>query len=248
MAGEGRFLVVGDIHGCRDELCVLLDALEPSGEDVLCFLGDYVDRGPDPKGVIDRLLQLRREGPRCRFLRGNHEDMFLSYLGLGGRYGDAFLYNGGGVTLESYGMSGLPCEKARLALPEEHEQFLLGLELMVRKDRFLCVHAGVNPRRPLENQDPEDLLWIRQEFLAARLPFSVVVVFGHTPCRDVEWGLHRKIGLDTGLVYGNKLSCLDLDSGRVWQVRRGENTVHIRDDSARLREQLRNLDTAASSH
>src|SRR6185369_11137148 len=101
-----RTFAIGDVHGCIDELNVLLDSLAPAADDTIVFLGDYIDRGPTPKGVIDRLLSLRREGTRCIFLKGNHEDMFLAFLGLGGHYGDAFLYNGGAATLRSYGVEG----------------------------------------------------------------------------------------------------------------------------------------------
>ncbi|HSD10614.1 MAG TPA: metallophosphoesterase family protein, partial [Candidatus Binatia bacterium] len=91
----GRLLAVGDIHGCVDELSVLLDAIQPTGDDKLVFLGDYVDRGPSSRGVIDLLIELRDSG-RCQtvFLRGNHEDMFLDFMGERGRHGEAFLFNG----------------------------------------------------------------------------------------------------------------------------------------------------------
>ena len=80
----GRAFVVGDVHGCIEEVERLLDAMQPSTADTVCFLGDYVDRGPSAARVIDRLLRLRTEGPKCIFLRGNHEDMFLAFLGFGG--------------------------------------------------------------------------------------------------------------------------------------------------------------------
>src|SRR5262245_64530946 len=94
----GRLIAVGDIHGCVDELAVMLDTISPAPGDTIVFLGDYVDRGPSSRDVIDRLIELRDSGP-CRtvFLRGNHEDMFLAFLGERGRHGDAFLFNGGGV-------------------------------------------------------------------------------------------------------------------------------------------------------
>jgi serine/threonine protein phosphatase 1 len=84
-----RTFVVGDIHGCVDELNCLLDAIAPAADDTCCFLGDYIDRGPASREVVARLIRLRREGPRCVFLKGNHEDMFLAFLGLRGRYGEA---------------------------------------------------------------------------------------------------------------------------------------------------------------
>lgn len=220
-----RTFVVGDLHGCIDELNVLLDALEPGETDEIVFLGDYVDRGPSPRGVIDRLLRLRAEGPRTVFLKGNHEDMLLSFLGLGGRYGEAFLANGGGRTLESYGLEGSRRSEARERLPPEHKKFLLDLQLQHVDRGFLCVHAGISPRRALHEQDEEDLLWIREEFIRNPHDLGLVVVFGHTPQREVLIDLPYKLGLDTGVVYFNKLSCFELGEKELLQVPRGDRRV-----------------------
>ncbi len=220
-----RTFVIGDIHGCVDELNRLLDHLAPSGGDHLVFLGDYVDRGPGSREVIARLLGLKLEGPRCTFLKGNHEDMFLAFMGMPGRYGDAFLYNGGDATLRSYGVDRCPTPEIASRMPPEHLAFLQALELTQSLGGFLCVHAGVNPDRPLEAQEPEDLLWIRGTFIQKPHRFGVTVLFGHTPCREVLIDLPYKIGLDTGLVYGNKLSCLEVSARDLFQIRRGEVTV-----------------------
>ena len=220
-----RTFVVGDVHGCVVELNRLLDALRPETGDTICFLGDYVDRGPSPRGVIERLLRLRHEGPRCIFLKGNHEDMFLAYIGQPGHYGDAFLWNGGDATLASYGLYGLPEAMVAERLPHAHREFLASLQLHAYLGRFLCVHAGVRPTMPLENQDPEDLLWIREEFIDAEHSFPFTVLYGHTPQRDVRLHLPFKLGLDTGLVYGNRLSCLELTSRDLWQVARGSRVA-----------------------
>jgi serine/threonine protein phosphatase 1 len=225
---SARTFVIGDIHGCSEELSRLLDALALAAEDTVCFLGDYVDRGPSPRAVIDRLIRLRREGPRCIFLKGNHEDMFLAFLGEPGHYGDAFLWNGGDATLASYGLAGQPGSTVRDRLPEAHRAFLLGLETHVELGRFYCVHAGVRPTRPLDQQEDEDLLWIREEFIVPPHPFPVTVAFGHTPQREVRLHLPFKIGLDTGLVYGNKLSCLELGSAELIQIRRHADAVERR--------------------
>ena len=230
----GRLLAVGDIHGCIDELSVLLDAVQPTAVDKVVFLGDYVDRGPSSRRVIDLLIELR-DSRRCRmvFLRGNHEDMFLDFIGERGRHGDAFLFNGGRITLASYGLPpGLPRGKVRARLPESHLQFLRGLELRHLDEPFLFVHAGVSPIRPLDDQDEEDLLWIRDEFIRNRHPFSQTIVFGHTPQREVLWHLPFKIGLDTGCVYGNKLSCLDFTSGTLLQIERDSCRLMRSDVSA----------------
>lgn len=220
-----RTFVVGDIHGCVEEIQVLLDGLAPGSRDSVIFLGDYVDRGPSSSAVIDRLVRLRSEGPRCVFLRGNHEDMFLAYMGLGGLYGDAFLVNGGRPTLRSYHLE--DCAPSELAqrIPPAHREFLLQLRSYEVAGDFLCVHAGINPLRPLEQQSAEDLLWIRDEFIRNRHGLPYTVLFGHTPQREVLLDLPYKIGLDTGLVYANKLSCLELASADLFQVKRGERKI-----------------------
>lgn len=225
----GRRFVIGDVHGCVDELERLLDGLAPTADDTVCFLGDYVDRGPDPRGVVERLIRLQGEGPQCVFLKGNHEDMFLAFLGHPGRHGDAFLWNGGNATLASYGCDGLAGAEVAARLPESHAAFLGSLRTHAFLGAFLCVHAGVRPTRPLAAQAEEDLLWIREEFISQPHPYPYTVLFGHTPQRDVLVDLPFKIGLDTGLVYGNRLSCLELDAQRVWQVRNGERRVSQRD-------------------
>jgi serine/threonine protein phosphatase 1 len=224
----GRTFVVGDLHGCIDELEGLLDATQPAAGDTICFLGDYVDRGPSPKGVIDRLLRLRNEGPHCVFLKGNHEDMFLAFMGYPGRHGDAFSWNGGDATLASYGLSGLPGPAVAQRLPASHRDFLLALETHAFLGYYLCVHAGVRPTRRLDAQAEEDLLWIREEFIAVPHPFPYTVLYGHTPQREVRLDLPYKIGLDTGLVYGNRLSCLELSAQELWQITRGSDAVQRR--------------------
>lgn len=220
-----RTFVVGDIHGCVEEVDALLDGIRPEKSDKLVFLGDYIDRGPSARSVIDRLLRLRREGPQCIFLKGNHEAMFLGYLGRGGLYGEVFLRNGGGVTLQSYGLERVSGSMAAARMPEDHLDFFEALELTHEHERFLCVHAGFHPGRPWTDQDPEDLLWIRDEWLPSRHPYPYTVIFGHTPLRTPLVDLPYKIGLDTGLVYRNCLTALELRDMQVFQVRWGETEV-----------------------
>jgi serine/threonine protein phosphatase 1 len=222
---SGRTFVVGDIHGCVEELNVLLDGICPEATDKLIFLGDYIDRGPSPRSVIERLLRLSREGAQCVFLKGNHEDMFLSYLGRGGLYGDFFLRNGGSVTLASYGLEGIAGPVAMSRMPEDHLRFLDSLVLTHEHDGFLCVHAGFDPDRPWDNQEAEDLLWIRDKWLPSHHPYPCTVIFGHTPLRAPLIDLPYKIGLDTGLVYSNCLTALELAEMRLFQVHRHQTTV-----------------------
>jgi serine/threonine protein phosphatase 1 len=220
----GRLFAIGDVHGCLDELAVLLDAIAPQAGDEVVFVGDYVDRGPASRGVVDRLLATAAARPDVDwvFLKGNHEDMFLSFLGLEGEHGDVFLRNGGRATLASYGIApdGPASEQIRV-LPPAHLEFFRGLRMHHRVGRFLFVHAGVSPILPLESQSDDALLWIREEFIRNRHLLPYTVVFGHTPHREVFWHLPYKIGLDTGCVYGNKLSCLEFRGGSLFQVRKG---------------------------
>jgi len=221
----GKVYAIGDIHGCADELRLLLDHLQPGTGDTVICLGDYIDRGPDSKGVVDRLLALRREGPECVFLKGNHEDMLLAHLGFDGHYGEAFLYNGGAATLRSYDCEGAAPDDIARRLPPEHLEFFRALRHHHRAGEVLCVHAGLRPGRPLEAQSTEDLLWIREEFVQHTHDLGVLVLFGHTPYREVFVHLPYKVGLDTGLVYGNKLSCLEIASRTLHQIARHGDTV-----------------------
>lgn len=255
----GRILVVGDIHACPSELGSLLSALALRPTDRLICLGDYIDRGPDARAVVELLVGLRAASVcRCTFLKGNHEDMFLDFLGYGGLYGEAFLKNGGRQTLSSYG-----CDPYAAPRPAEdwlsaaHREFFLGLEscLPIRlpmepvrspvgrdasnaaahngREEFFCVHAGIRPGVGLADQTPEDLLWIREEFFAHPHDLPYTVIYGHTPFREIDFHIPFKIGIDTGLVYGGKLSCLDLTEKVLFQIRRGSRSVEKIDVSAR---------------
>jgi serine/threonine protein phosphatase 1 len=225
-----RIFVIGDIHGCYSELKSMLEylsrKLDLSDKDLVVFLGDYIDRGPDSRGVLDALVDFKTRFPNCIFLKGNHEDMLLDFLGFGGNLGHAFLYNGGLETIQSYGISVFspPNEMMRL-LPEDHFSFFNSLESVVTVRDYYLVHAGLNPSMSLEKQTGEDLFWIRESFLDAPHEFGKTIIFGHTPHREIFDNRPFKIGLDTGLVFGNKLSCLELVSGKVYEVARGASEV-----------------------
>lgn len=222
--------VVGDIHGCADELRCLIDQLPLTGGDQLVFLGDYIDRGPASMEVVSFLLSLSQKFDRVEFifLKGNHEDMLLSYLGLDGSHGEMFILNGGKATLASYGMSAekMTRRDALQVIPADHLQFYQALKKYCIMDTFLCVHAGINPEKTLAEQTNEDFFWIRNKFIYSshRLPYTVV--FGHTPRDAVLYDLPYKIGLDTGLVYGNMLTCLELDEKVQFQISRGKKNVN----------------------
>jgi|SRR5215510_4752756 len=224
----GRY-VIGDIHGCSDELRRLMDGLPLSSGDRLVFLGDYIDRGPDSNGVVSYLLALQKSYHEIQFvfLKGNHEDMFLSFLGLGGQHGDMFIVNGGKTTLESYGLAPHQTPQEVLAaIPAEHLGFFKNLVNHYMMDSFLCVHAGINPQKTLAEQSEEELLWIRNTFIYRSHPLPYTVLFGHTPQPTVFYDLPYKVGLDTGLVYGNMLTCLEVDEKVLYQISRGRKSVN----------------------
>ena len=213
-----RIFVIGDIHGCLRKLEQLFEKIDPRpGQDQLVFLGDYVDRGEDSRGVVEYLLQLKKLYSNTVFLMGNHEKMFMDFLS--GVEQDLFLCNGGDSTLRSYlgrmdnlwdSMKGFSDEKLLERLvPEDHRDFLSELSLYFETGGYIMVHAGLRYGIPLENQSPDDLVWIRGEFVFSEEDFGKRVIFGHTPfMRPLV--LPNKIGIDTGAVYGNTLTCLVL--------------------------------------
>ncbi|MBN2283687.1 MAG: serine/threonine protein phosphatase [Deltaproteobacteria bacterium] len=211
-----KIFAIGDIHGCLDELDALLSTITINADrDLLLFIGDYIDRGPASKGVVDRVLELKARLNHVVCLMGNHEQMFLDYI-TGGTTGDMFLYNGGDATLRSY-RDRLSLRSAVDIMPEAHRDFFESLQLFFETDDYLFVHAGFRPGIPLEEQDREDLFWIRYEFIRSDHDFGKTVVFGHTPFPDV-YRDDYKIGIDTGAVYGGYLTCLELPAEVIHQV------------------------------
>ena len=220
----------GDIHGELEKLDELLESMPLEKGDRLVFLGDYIDRGPDSAGVIDRLIGLR-EQYECIFLLGNHESMFLNFLGwTDDAYfgGDAFLLNGGDRTLAGYGY--FDREETNLEsfrLPKAHENFLLGLTLSHVEGDYLFVHAGLSQDHlrtgdlayALRKSRPEDMLWNRTTG-DLRQDLGVTMVYGHTPNEDfgVRWNCPFSIGVDTGAVYGGPLTAIRLPDETVFQA------------------------------
>jgi serine/threonine protein phosphatase 1 len=225
-----RVYAVGDIHGRNDLLRVLLGMIQEdsarapaSPQRHLVYLGDYVDRGPDSKSVIDTLLANPLPGFSVRHLCGNHEDMLNAFLE-DPAHGRHWLFNGGKETLRSYGVDPngeIDDVRDRLhaALPPAHRDFLRRLSMREEIGDYAFVHAGVRPGVPIAEQDHEDLLWIRDEFLTSDADFGKVVVHGHTPGRQVVLAENR-IGLDTGAFASGRLSAVVLsgDKRRIIQT------------------------------
>ena len=200
---------IGDIHGNLDLLKRLLEKIQPDpARDQLVFMGDYIDRGPNPKGVVDYVLGLKRlaNPQQVICLKGNHEAMFLNFLQ--GRDLELFLFNGGLSTLRDYWGEDWD-HLEQLVLPPEHRKFFEELRLYYETPDYLFVHGGLKPGVPPAKQDEEDLLWIRGDFIASMEDFGKKVIFGHTPFQQ-PLVMPNKIGIDTGAAYGNRLTCLKL--------------------------------------
>lgn len=199
-----RIFAIGDIHGCYEKLCRLLDRIPIDwSRDRLLFIGDYIDRGPACFEVVEHLVGLQTRYPQTVFLKGNHEEMLADYLA--GRDRMTYLYNGGRQTLESY--LGRASASAENPIPSAHLRFFESLALYHETADTVFVHAGLRHGVPLERQSPDDLLWIREKFIHCVQPFAKRVVFGHTPF-ETPFVTEDKIGIDTGAVYGNRLTCV----------------------------------------
>lgn len=225
-----RVYAVGDVHGELRLLDVLLDRIAadiasaaPSGMRPLAvFLGDYVDRGHDSRGTLERLSSRPLGGVECRFLAGNHEQTMLDFLAKPETSGE-WLRFGGAETLASYGIrvsaGGGPAHfrvlRDRLAerLPDSHLRFLRALEPSVVVGDYLFVHAGIRPGRPLARQKTDDLLWIREPFLSSTRRHDKIVVHGHTVVEQPQM-LPNRIGIDTGAYATGVLTALVLQDAR----------------------------------
>lgn len=207
---------VGDIHGCFDKLQLLLSACERirAGQDArFIFIGDYIDRGPDSRRVVDFLIRQQAERPDIFIcLRGNHEDMLLS-AAAAARTDRDFLHwwsNGGEQTLASYGLDD-PRD-----LPAEHLAWIRTLPLTMQEPGRLYVHAGIRPGVPLSRQSEQDLLWIREPFLSSDEDHGIFVVHGHTPSRTGKPELRpNRLNLDTAACFGGPLTAAVFAAGEI---------------------------------
>ena len=222
-----RLYAIGDVHGCdvmlgevHETIAVDL-AAHPAADYRIIHIGDYTDRGPDSAAVIERLIKLTAADQRVICLFGNHDERLLAFL-REAAVGPTYLSDnmGGCETLRSYGVAtgGLAISRdyhelsRELAerMPSSHRSFIEDLSLTARFGDYFFCHAGVRPGVALNDQDPEDLIWIRDEFLLDECDHGVVVVHGHTAVERPEVRTNR-INIDTGAVFGGPLTCLVLE-------------------------------------
>jgi serine/threonine protein phosphatase 1 len=214
---------IGDIHGRVDLLDQLHGRISHDAEKyphynrIIIYLGDYIDRGPASKEVIDQLIDPPLHNFTAIHLRGNHESMLLNFL-KDNKNGDLWFMNGGLETLLSYHVSlsllnELNYEKLAVALQQKlslaHLEFFRSLKTHHIEGPYFFCHAGVNPNIPLNEQSEEDLTWIREPFLHSRKNFGKIIVHGHTISQKPTL-LANQIGIDTGAVFTNKLTCVVL--------------------------------------
>jgi serine/threonine protein phosphatase 1 len=199
-----RTYVVGDIHGCESKLRRLMTAVHDYNAGRPCafiFLGDYIDRGNNSRGVVEWLMTFQKRMPeRVTCLLGNHEEMLLR--GLDNSYDHEYwALNGGEETLNSYGVD--HAQK----IPLEQREWIAGLPLFCRDERRFYVHAGIMPGVPIGQQVRRSLLWMREPFLSSQEDHGLLIVHGHTP---VETGLPdvraNRVNLDTAAVFGGPLT------------------------------------------
>lgn len=227
-----RVYAIGDIHGRLDLLDDLLARIDAdngargAADTQLIFLGDLVDRGPDSRGVIDRLIALKSEQHTARYLLGNHDEVFLKAAS-GDAKATRFLTRiGGKQTILSYGLTEeeyRDCDFEELVsllerkVPSEHLAFLRGFDNWVKVGDYLFVHAGIRPGVDIEQQALADLRWIRKEFLESRTNHGTIVVHGHSISAEPDERSNR-IGIDTGAFASGRLTALGLEGAERWYV------------------------------
>ena len=227
-----RAYAVGDVHGRLDLLDELLAKIRaeivarPKARNHIVMLGDLIDRGPQSRGVIDRLRDFADRDIELHILSGNHEEVLLRLLEGESELIPSWLKFGGAETLQSYGIE-LQAVRAvndqeamrliRAAIPPEHQAFLRSLSDTIRIGDYVFVHAGIRPRVDLAEQRQSDLRWIREPFLGDDTDHGFIVVHGHTITDEVVERPNR-IGIDTGAYATGRLTALGLESDQRWLI------------------------------
>lgn len=218
-----RYLLISDIHGGLETFEELLEQIKyDATNDQLVLLGDYIDRGSDARGVVNKVMDLQKEG--AIVLRGNHDDMLIAAVNNEENAWKRWEKNGALPTLQSYDKKITTMEIPQTDEFKKHVEFLDNLDYYYETDDYIFVHGGVDPNIPLEQTDPYTLVWIREKFHKGYTG-KKTVVFGHTRTpilhkdkenTDVYFGSNNIIGIDGGAVYGGQLNCLELPSKNVY--------------------------------
>ncbi len=215
-----RTLAIGDIHGSNTALSTLCDYVDFRSDDTIVTLGDYIDRGPDSKEVIDSLIELGKNH-RVITLKGNHEVMMEnSLLSEQERY--FWLYNGGEATMRSFELQPPILEKEDI--PQTYWNFFKSCQPYYETQNHILVHAGLEPETNLEDQEENFTLWQRI-FETKPHKSGKTIVCGHTPqIEGYPLKLDHAICIDTSACRGGWLTCLDIDSGHYWQANEAAET------------------------
>lgn len=240
VGADRRVYAIGDIHGRLDLLVELLDMIgrddwrRKQREDTsLVFLGDYVDRGPNSRQVIDFIIKLRDQWPNVTCLMGNHEQVFQMAINGDEQAVRFFIRDGvgGRETLASYGISKRAIKEMEpgelwdlidKAVPQHHKEFLASLNSQAIIGDYAFVHAGIQPGVPLHEQEDTDLYWIRDAFLNFEEPHSHMIVHGHSIREEVEMRPNR-IGIDTGAYATGHLTAIGLEGTECWFLTTGQS-------------------------
>ncbi len=231
-AMQEAIYAIGDIHGQLEQLQGALERIERDGgpDAQVIFLGDYTDRGANSQAVLDLLIAGQQAGKNWRFILGNHDRMFAMFMEHYPRTDDRLLVGfhwfhariGGIETLQSYGVAVAERDRifqvharAMAAVPPSHLAFLRSLEPKIVAGDLLFVHAGIRPGVALCDQDVDDLVWIRDEFLHYEKPHDKLVVHGHT---FIDKAKHygNRVNLDSGAAYGHDLSAAVFEGRECW--------------------------------
>ncbi len=213
--GSQKIFAIGDIHGCAQELSDLIAKLPLDNNSKIVFLGDYIDRGPDSRNVIEQIIELSDQYEVVA-LRGNHEAMLLEFFNdPSSSMAGFFILNGGSATLASY-----IYQDNQYQIPDEHMNFFNNLPYYHETEDYFFVHAGV-PNIKIDQIDVEthkhELLWIREGFLRSRFNWRKKIIHGHSPRPEPEIKKNR-INLDTGCVFSGQLTAIELPSETIYQV------------------------------